>query len=101
GEAHAMAIAEPKPADASWQSLEFDALPRHVEPLVKVLVVGQQLFDLFVSLVDVLGIARQRDPSEGSDAAAEQRADIGGDEARECEGFFEPFLLRHLADVVA
>ena len=37
----------------------------------------------------------------GPDAAAEQRADIGGHEAGKVEGVLDAFLERHLADVVA
>ena len=79
----AVAVAEPDPADARRQALKGDALARHVEPVVQVRVVGDQLLHLGVGLVDVLGIAGQGHPAERADAAAEQRADIGGHEARE------------------
>ncbi len=77
---------EPDPADPRGQALELDLLARHVEPVVEVRVVGDQLLHLGVGLVDVLGIARERRPAERADAAAEQRADIGGHEAGKVEG---------------
>src|SRR3546814_11979393 len=40
-------------------------------------------------------------PAKRPDAAAEQRADIGGHEARKIEGVRDTLVLRHLADVVA
>ena len=95
------ALAEADPADARRQALERDALARHVEPVVQVRVVGDQLLHLGVGAVDVLRIARERRPAERADAAAEQRADIGRHEAREIEGVLHALVLRHLADVVA
>ena len=73
----------------------------HVQPVVQVLVVGNQFLDLGVGLVDVLRIAGQRDPAERADAAAEQRAHVGRHEAGEVEGVLAAFVLGHLADVVA
>src|SRR3546814_5865733 len=40
-------------------------------------------------------------PAEGTDAAAEERADIGGNEARKIERIVDALVLRDLADVVA
>ena len=100
-EAGAVPVAEADPADAGGQALEGDALARHVEPAVQVGVVGEQLLHRGVGGVDVLRVARQRAPAEGADAPAEQRADIGGDEAGEGEGVLQPLVLRDLADVVA
>ena len=97
----AVALAEADPADARGQALEGDALARHVEPVVQVRVVGDQLLHLGVGAVDVLGVARERRPAERADAAAEERADVGRHEAREGEGVGEALLQRHLADVVA
>ena len=101
GEAEAVAIAEADPADARRQPLEGDAFLGHVEPVVQVRVVREQFLDLGVGLADVFRIAREGSPAERTDAAAKQRADIGGDEAREGEGVFETLILRDLADVVA
>ena len=78
-----------------------DPLARHVEPVVQVRVVRDQLLHLGVGAVDVLRVARQRRPAERPDAAAEERADIGRHEAREVEGVRDALVLRHLADVVA
>ena len=101
GEAQAVALAEADPADPRGEALEGDALARHVEPGVQVRVVGDQLLHLGVGAVDVLGVARERRPAERADAAAEERADVGGDEAGEGEGVLQPLFLGHLADVVA
>ena len=81
--------------------LEGDPLARHVEPAVEVRIVGDQLLHALVGAVDVLGIAAQRGPAERADAAAEQRADVGWDEAGEVEGVGDALVLGFLADVVA
>src|SRR3546814_13905817 len=67
-EAEPGAVAEPDPADARGQPLELDLLARHVEPAVEMRIVGQQLLHLGVGAIDVLGVARQRRPAEGTDA---------------------------------
>src|SRR3546814_669550 len=100
-EAELVALAEADPADARGQALELDAFAGHVEPVVQVLVVGDQFLDLGVGLVDVLGVAAERDPAERADAAAEQRAHVGRDEAGKVEGVLAAFVECHLADVVA
>src|SRR3546814_5399175 len=51
GQAELVALAQADPADARGQALELDALARHVEPVVQVLVVGDQFLDLGVGLV--------------------------------------------------
>src|SRR3546814_9860106 len=79
----------------------YTTLFRSVEPVVQVLVVGDQFLDLGVGLVDVLGVAGQRDPAERADAAAEQRAHAGRDEAGKVEGVLAAFVECHLADGVA
>ena len=48
-----MPLAQADPADARGQALVADALLGHVQPLVQVLVVGEQLFHLRVGLADV------------------------------------------------
>ena len=101
GEAKAMAIAQAHPADAGGQTLEVDLLPRHVEPVMEMGVVGQQFLHLGVGLVDILRIARQRRPAERADTPTEERADVGGDEAGEVEGIVDALVLRHLADIIA
>ena len=74
---------------------------RHVEPVVEMRIVGDQLLHALIGLVDVFRIAGERGPAEGPDAAAEQRADIGRNEARKSEGVLEAHVEGHLADVVA
>jgi hypothetical protein len=54
---------------------------------------GSSSFTPGVGLVDILRIAGERRPAERTDPPAEERADIGGHEAREGEGVFQPFLL--------
>ena len=71
GEAETVALAETDPADARRQSLEGDALARHVEPAMEVRVVWDQLLHALVGAVNVLGIAAQRSPAERADPAAE------------------------------
>ena len=85
GEPEAVALAEADPADARRKSLEGDPLTRHVEPAVEVRIVGDQLLHPLVGAVDVLGVAAKRGPAERTDAAAEQRADVGGNEPGEVE----------------
>ncbi|MNE21738.1 hypothetical protein D3C80_1149100 [compost metagenome] len=63
-------------------------------------VVGNDLFHFGISFIDIFRIARERDPAEWPDAAAEQRANIGGDETGEIEGVFNTHLFGHLADIV-
>src|SRR5688500_428269 len=100
-EAEAVALAEADPADARRQALESDALARHVEPAMEVRVAGDQLLHLRVGLANIFWIARQRGPAERADAAAEQRPDIGGDEAGEVEGVGDAGVECFLANVVA
>src|SRR5208282_5549866 len=92
---------EANPADARGQALEANAPARHVEPVMEMGVAGHQLLDLRVGPEDVVRIARQRRPAEWTDAAAEERANVGGHEAREVERVLDALLERHLANVVA
>src|SRR5262245_2648005 len=96
-EAQAMALAEADPADACRQALESDALLGHVEPVVEMRIVGDQLLHALIGLVDVLRIAGKRGPAEGTDAAAEQGTDIGRNETWESEGVLETHVEGHLA----
>ncbi len=100
GEAEPGAIAEADPADARRQTLEGDALGRHVEPGVQMGVVGDQLLHLGVGGGDVGRIAGESGPAEGTDAAAEQRPDIGRHEAGEGEGVGLAGVEGALADVL-
>ena len=62
---------------------------------------GKSSLHLGVGPVDVLGIARERDPAERPLALAEERADVRRHEAGEGEGVVDALVLRDLADVVA
>src|SRR3546814_1851349 len=64
GQAELVALAQADPADARGQALELDALARHVEPVMQVLVVGDQFLDLGVGLVDVFGVRSEEHTSE-------------------------------------
>src|SRR3546814_8693869 len=75
-EAELVALAEADPADARGQALELDAFAGHVEPVVQVLVVGDQFLDLGVGLVDVLGVAAERDPAERADRSEEHTSEL-------------------------
>ena len=81
-EAGARAVAEAEPADPGRQALEGDALGSELEPALEQRVVGEELAELPVDRGDVGRVARQRRPPERPDAAAEERPDIGRDEAR-------------------
>ena len=52
-----VAIAKADPADPRRQPLELDLRLRHVEPVVKMLVVRHQLLDLGVGAEDIPGIS--------------------------------------------
>ncbi len=96
-----MSIPETDPANSGRQALKMNALAGHVQPMMQMAVVGEDLTDLRVGLVDVLGIARERSPAEGADAAAEERADVGRDEARERESVLHTGIECDLPQVVA
>src|ERR1700722_3693011 len=85
-ESKAMPIAQSDPADAGWQSLKSDPGVRHVQPAVQGLILGQQLLHALIDPIDVLRIARQRDPAKRPDPAAEQWPDVGWDESGNVEG---------------
>src|SRR3546814_2548136 len=53
----------------------------------------KQRFDGGVGLVDILRVSGQRDPAERSDTPAEERTDIGGDEAGEGKRVLNTFFL--------
>ena len=78
-EAVALAVAEP--ADARRQALEGDALAGEADPAGEALVVGELLQHRSVGRRDVGRVAGQGDPAERSLALAEQRPDVGRQEA--------------------
>ena len=77
----ALLVAEP--ANTGRQSFELDLLSGLLDPATKVFVVGEELEDGFVGLINVLGVSRQRRPAEGSFALCKEGANIGGNEAGE------------------
>ena len=96
-----VADAQTDPADARRQPLKGDPFPRHIQPVVQVAVLGQQLFDLLIGLVDILRIPRKRRPAERPDATTKQRSDIGGHKPWEVKGIFQSFVQCHLANIIA
>src|SRR5437016_744934 len=71
-----------RPADARRQALEAHVGAGQRQPAHEVLVVGEGLHQRAIGHRDVLGLAGERDPAEGSLPLAEQRADERGHEAR-------------------
>src|SRR5262245_6888325 len=76
------AVAVAEPADPRRQSLECHAFRRKIKPALEKAVVREKTPQRPVDRCDVLRIARQHCPTEGTDAAAEERSDIGRDKAR-------------------
>ena len=68
--------------------------------MVQVLIVFNDLFHFSVGFIDVLRVAGQGHPAERADAAAEQRADIGGYKTGESKRVVNAHLLGHLANVI-
>lgn len=99
--ARPVAFAVAEPADAGRQALEVDAFTGQLDPAGQRLVLREEVEDGAVGAVDVAWVAGQRRPAEGAPALAEQRADVGGDEAGEGEGPLVARELRLAADGVA
>ena len=76
------AIAVAEPADPGGQPLERHPFRGQLEPALQQHVLGKQPPQLLVDRGDVGRIAGQGGPAKRSDAAAEERPDIGRDEAR-------------------
>ncbi len=53
-----MTLAQPQPTDTRRQSLESNALTRHIQPTMDMLVFRKQRFNLGVRFVDIFRIAR-------------------------------------------
>ena len=81
-QARSGAVAVAEPADPRRQPLEGDPLGCQLEPSLEQGVVGEEPPQLLVDDGDVGRVAGQRRPPERTDAAAEERPDIGRDEAR-------------------
>ena len=101
GQPGAVPLAQADPANARRQALEGDALGRHVQPAVQVGILGEQFFHLGVGLVNVLRVARQRDPAERPPAPAKQRPHIGRHKTREVKRVAHAGIKSDLANVVA
>ena len=74
---------------------------RHVEPAVQVRVVGEELLDLAVGLVDVFGIARQARPSGTAPCLRRRAAGCTPARTRKGERVGNALVVRDLPDVVA
>ena len=53
-----MAVAQTDPTNPRRKTLERNAFARHIEPVVQMLVVWQQLFDLLVRLINIFRVTR-------------------------------------------
>ena len=62
---------------------------------------GEERPQLAIDLCDVGWIAGESDPAEGTDAATEERPDIGRDEARVCECLIQAGSIRLTPQVVS
>ena len=91
-ETGAGAVAVAEPADPGGQALEGDALGRQGQPSLEGTVLWEEIQKPAIDGGDVARVARQGGPPKRPDAAAEQRPDIGRDEARVCECFLYPGL---------
>ena len=100
-QARKVTLTQTEPANPRRQTLESNAVARHVEPVVDMLILREQLLDLGVGLVNILRIAGQRNPAKRSPAFAKHRPNIGRHEAGEVERIFHAGIERDLADIVA
>ena len=81
--------------------MKRNAFLRHVQPMMDVLVIREQLFDFSIGFVNVFWIARQRRPTEWPFAITEQWADVCRDKTREIEGIVHTVVKSDLANVIA
>src|SRR3954469_16891716 len=81
--AGAVPVAEP--ADPSRQPLEGDPLGGQLQPALEQDVVGKEPTQRLVDYGDVGLVAGKRGPPKWADPFAEERPDIGRDEARVCK----------------
>ena len=94
-----LAIAEP--ADSCRQTLELDAPAREIDPAAQDMVVRKHFQNQIVGDGDVRGLAGKSDPAEGAAAFAEQRTNVGRNEAGEIVGILDTTLEGESAYVVA
>ena len=81
-EARPGAVAVAEPADPSRKTLKRNLLGCHREPPLQERVVGKQPLQRAIDHLDIGGVAGEHGPPERADSAAEERPDIGRDEAR-------------------
>ncbi len=89
-QAEPLPLAVAEPADPRREALEGDPLTGQADPPGQPGVVGELLEHGPVGRGDVGRIARQGHPAEGTLALAEQRSDVGRQEAGVVEGPVEP-----------
>jgi hypothetical protein len=75
-------VTKAEPADPGRQALEGDPARGELEPALEERVIREQLLEHLVDRLDVAWIAGECRPAERANAAAEERTDIGRDEAR-------------------
>src|SRR6185503_4121352 len=90
-----------KPADARRQSLERDALARHMYPATECGIIRKHVERCLIGYVNVFWITRKGCPAERPLAFAEQRPHIFRHEAGNVKRVFHAALLRLCANVVA
>jgi hypothetical protein len=95
------ARSEAEPTDTGRQPLKCDPLRSEIEPALENLVLVKEVTQRPVDRRDVLRLPRQRRPAKRPDAAAKERSDIGGNEARVGERFRDACLERLPPQVVA
>src|SRR6476659_18383 len=94
-------VAEPEPADPRGEALERDPFRRELEPALEQLVAGEEVAKRAVDRRDVARGAGQGRPPERTDAAAEERPDVRGNEPRIVERVGDPRVARLTAEVVS
>src|SRR6188508_1481027 len=90
-----------KPADARGQSLERDALARHMYPTTECGIIRKHVEHCLIGDVNVFWITRKGCPAERPFALAEQRPHIFRHEAGNVKRVFHAGVLRLCANVVA
>ena len=101
GQAKFGALAVAQPADARRKALEADALAGQINPARQLAIFRKEFEDEIVGDGDVLGIARQGRPAEGTFALAKQGTNIRRHKAREVVRVFYSLLECECAYVVA
>src|SRR5437016_6521798 len=100
-QSEARALAVPEPQDARGQPLERDALAREPNPARERIVVSKHFHGGVVAHADVLGVARQRCPSEWTSPFAKQRPYVLRHEAADVERIRDAGLRSLRPNVIA